>query len=142
MWRSAIVPHCSCGAVHHRGNAVSVTRTRAFHSAPASTSLDPLLHRITAIVYASAVGHYSAPADRMHRRQLGRVECRLRICMLAANHDPSPPSTATTEKDDVDRIDLYGKVSLLVVVTWSLYPLVWILGCVHVYMLVVITWSL
>jgi bacteriorhodopsin len=32
------------------------------------------------------------------------------------------------QKDDVDRIDLYGKVSLLVVVTWSLYPLVWILG--------------
>mmetsp|Transcript_86101 Transcript_86101/g.229783 ORF Transcript_86101/g.229783 Transcript_86101/m.229783 type:complete len:131 (-) Transcript_86101:153-545(-) len=31
-------------------------------------------------------------------------------------------------KDDVDRIDLYGKVSLLVVITWSLYPFVWILS--------------
>jgi len=32
------------------------------------------------------------------------------------------------DKDDVDRIDLYGKVSLLVVITWSLYPFVWILS--------------
>jgi bacteriorhodopsin len=32
------------------------------------------------------------------------------------------------DKNDVDRIELYGKVSLLTIVVWSLYPIVWFLG--------------
>mmetsp|Transcript_16831 Transcript_16831/g.26088 ORF Transcript_16831/g.26088 Transcript_16831/m.26088 type:complete len:255 (-) Transcript_16831:227-991(-) len=32
------------------------------------------------------------------------------------------------DKNDVDRIELYGKVSLLTIVVWSLYPFIWLLG--------------
>mmetsp|Transcript_45036 Transcript_45036/g.107335 ORF Transcript_45036/g.107335 Transcript_45036/m.107335 type:complete len:265 (-) Transcript_45036:153-947(-) len=32
------------------------------------------------------------------------------------------------DKNDVDRIELYGKVSLLTIVVWSMYPIVWLLG--------------
>mmetsp|Transcript_14256 Transcript_14256/g.28172 ORF Transcript_14256/g.28172 Transcript_14256/m.28172 type:complete len:256 (-) Transcript_14256:106-873(-) len=32
------------------------------------------------------------------------------------------------DSNDVDKIELYGKVSLLTIVVWSLYPVVWMLG--------------
>ena len=32
------------------------------------------------------------------------------------------------DSNDVDKIELYGKVSLLTVVVWCNYPIVWVLG--------------
>lgn len=33
-----------------------------------------------------------------------------------------------TDKNDPQRIELYGRVSLLIIIVWAIYPFVWLLS--------------